>query len=182
MSEERTAMSTLDYLKTAECNLPREVVDGMVREPPSPFCSHQSVVLRTARVLCDHVEREHLGTVAVAPLDVVLDRERVLIVQPDVLFVSTARLSIIQEQVWGAPDLVVEVLSPGTEARDRHERRAWYRQYGVREYWLIDPQHEQILVIDFSGATPVESIAGSQDLVRSSLFPTLQLRPAALLV
>ena len=76
----------------------------------------------------------------------------------------------------------MEVLSPGSEARDRHEKRGWYRQYGVREYWLIDPQHEQVLVVDFSGATPLESIAGSQDLVRSTLFPTLQLRPAALFV
>ena len=182
MSEERTAMSTLDYLKTPEYNLPREVAHGIVREPPAPFFSHQSVVLQTARILCDHVEREHLGRVAVAPVDVVLDRERALIVQPDVLFVSTARLSIIGDQVWGAPDLVVEVLSPGSEARDRREKRGWYRQYGIREYWLIDPAHQRVIVVDFSGASPEESVAGAQDLVRSSLFPTIQFRPATLFV
>jgi len=64
---------------------------------------------------------------------VVLDRERALIVQPDVLFVAHDRLSIIRDQVWGAPDLVAEVLSIGTEAHDRIDKVAWYRQYGVRE-------------------------------------------------
>ena len=60
-----------------------------------------------------------LGRVAIAPVDVILDRERALVLQPDVLFVATERLGIIRDQVWGAPDLVVEVMSPGTEQRDR---------------------------------------------------------------
>ena len=182
MNEEPVVMTTSEYLKTPEYNLPREVVYGIVREPPAPFFSHQSIVLKIARALSDHVEANGLGRVAVAPVDVVLDREHALIAQPDVLFVSTARLSIVADQVWGAPDLVVEVLSPGSEARDRREKRGWYRQYGVREYWIVDPAREQVIVVDFSGAAPAESVAGSLDLVPSSLLPTLQLRIAALFV
>ena len=182
MSDERTgdATSTVDYLKTPEYNLPREVVYGIVREPPAPFFSHQSIVLKIARALCGHVEGNGLGKVAVAPVDVVLDRESALIVQPDVLFVSTERLSIVRDQVWGAPDLVVEVLSPGSETRDRREKFGWYRQYGVREYWLVDPEREQVVVADFTGASPVQRVAGSMDLVRSSVFPSLDLRASAL--
>ena len=100
-------MTTDEYLyDTEESNGPRELAYGILREPPSPFFNHQTIVLRVAQLWTDHVESRRLGRVAVAPLDVVLDRERALIVQPDVLFVSTDRLSIVRDQIWGAPDLV----------------------------------------------------------------------------
>ena len=105
-------MTTDEYLYgTEETNRKRELTFGTVCEPPAPFFSHQELVLRVARLLCSHVEPLGLGKVAVAPVDVILDRERALIVQPDVLFISQERLSIVRDQVWGAPDLVVEVLS-----------------------------------------------------------------------
>ena len=122
------------------------------REPPAPFFSHQTVALKVARIIGDHAEPRHLGRVAIAPVDVILDRERALILQPDVLFVSTERIAIIRDQVWGPPDLVVEVLSPGTEHHDRNEKLGWYRQYGVYECWLVELHREQVVVVDFSGA------------------------------
>ena len=78
------------------------------------------------------------------------DGERALILQPDVLFVSTERLSIIRDQVWGAPDLVAEVLSHGTQDRDRGEKLGWYRQYGVRECWLVNLPDLTLTVIRFA--------------------------------
>ena len=106
-------------------------------------------------------------------MDVVLDHERALIVQPDVLFVSAERLSIIRDQVWGAPDLVAEVLSPGTENHDRGEKLEWYRQYGVRECWLVDLFLEQVTVVDFTDPLPVNRIAKDHDAIRSSVLPAL---------
>ena len=86
-------MTADEYLyDTDETNRTRELLLGRVSEPPSPFYGHQALVLRVARIWSDHVEPRNLGRVAVAPLDVVLDRERALILQPDVLFVSTPRL------------------------------------------------------------------------------------------
>ena len=122
----------VEYLTAEETNRPRELSYGILREPPAPFFSHQAVVLRIARILSEHVESLHLGQVGIAPLDVVLDPARALVVQPDVLFVSNDRLASVHNQVWGAPDLVVEVLSPGTEAHDRGDKLEWYRQYGVQ--------------------------------------------------
>src|SRR5471030_2408707 len=123
-------MTADEYLyDTPETNQPRELSYGVVREPPAPFFSHQVLVLRIARLWGDHVDARQLCRVAVAPVDVVLDRERALIVQPDVLFVSRPRLAIIRDQIWGPPDLVAEVLSPGTAHRDRHEKLQWYRKY-----------------------------------------------------
>jgi Uma2 family endonuclease len=164
-----------EYLyATKESNRLRELALGMVREPPAPFFSHQSVVLKVARVLADHVGPRNLGRVAIAPIDVILDHDRALVLQPDVLFVTTERLGIIREQVWGPPDLVVEVMSANTESLDRGEKLAWYRQYRVRECWLVDVYREEITVVDFTGAFPVEQVAKGVQPIRSTVLPDLQ--------
>jgi Uma2 family endonuclease len=106
-----------------------------------------------------------------APVDVILDRERALIVQPDVLFISQERLSIVRDQVWGAPDLVVEVLSNRAARRDRREELDWYRQYGVRECWLIDLSNESVVVIDF--VEPAERASTGNESIRSTVLPAL---------
>ena len=169
-------MTADEYLyDTDETNQARELSYGMVREPPAPFFSHQSLVLRVAKVWSDHVEPRGLGRVAVAPVDVVLDHDRALIVQPDVLFVSTARLSIIRDQVWGAPDLVAEVLSHSTKHRDRGEKLAWYRQYGVLECWLVDLYGDSVTVVDFTGSAPDSRVARGVDSIRSTVLPDLGL-------
>ena len=168
-------MTTDEYLHSYETNRPRELSYGIVREPPAPFFSHQNVVLTIARRLADHVERAGLGIVAVAPLDVVLDAGRSLIVQPDVLFVSAERSSIIRDQVWGAPDLVAEVLSHSTKHRDRGEKLAWYRQYGVLECWLVDLYGDSVTVVDFTGSAPDSRFARGVDSIRSTVLPELGL-------
>jgi len=163
-----------EYLyETEETNRRRELSYGIVREPPAPFFSHQLVVLKVARVWTDHVEARNLGSVAVAPVDVVPDRDRDLIVQPDVLFAAADRLSIIRGQVWGAPDLVAEVLSPGTRAHDRVEKLEWYRQYGVRECWLVDTATETVTIVDFTDAQSVERSARGLESPRPSPLPAL---------
>ena len=100
-----------------------------------------------------------------------LDHDRALIVQPDVLFVSTERLSIIRDQVWGAPDLVAEVLSHSTEGHDRGQKLEWYRQYGVRECWLVDLWADGVTVIDFTGPVPEERGAHGSEPIRSKVLP-----------
>jgi Uma2 family endonuclease len=168
-----SSMKTVDYLKTAESNRPRELRYGVVREPPAPFFSHQAVVLRIARVLDEHVDSQRLGRIGVAPIDVVLDADRALIVQPDVLFVSSPRLAIIRNQVWGAPDLVIEVLSRGSESYDRTEKLEWYQKYGVRECWLVDPSLELVTVVDCSNVDrPIQRVFSRSETIRSTVLPT----------
>jgi len=166
-------MTTGEYLDTKETNQRRELAHGMVREAPAPFYSHQRILLHIARLMADHVEAHRLGIVAIAPIDVVLDRERALILQPDVLFVSAERLSIIRNQIWGPPDLVVEIFSPGTENWDKRDKFAWYRQYGVREYWLVDPDREEIVVVDFAAFPPVRRAAAGSARIASTVLPAL---------
>jgi Uma2 family endonuclease len=137
-----------EYFRDPETNRPMELVYGYVREPPAPFFSHQSVVGKLFRLMAQHVEHHRLGVVCVSPLDVVLDSEAALVVQPDILFVAHERLDIVRERIWGAPDLVVEVASPITEHRDRTLKLAWYRRYGVKEYWVVDPRNRRIEIMD----------------------------------
>lgn len=143
-------MRTDDYLSGPEDLRRRELVWGVVREPTSPFAPHQRVTTRAAALLDGHVRHHDLGTVLVAPMDVVLDHERQLVVQPDVMFISHARAGIIRDFVRGAPDLVVEVSSRGTVRYDRTDKAHWYRHYGVRECWLIDPLQQADTVLDLS--------------------------------
>jgi len=171
-------MTTDQYLyETEESNRRRELRMSKVCEPPAPYFSHQQLVLKVARVLCDHVEPRGLGAVAVAPVDVVLDRDKNLILQPDVLFISTERLSIVRNQVWGAPDLVVEVFSDSTRKFDSGEKLGWYRQYGVRECWLVDLYGNSLTIFDFAAAIPSERVAIGVDTIASSVLAGLELSP-----
>jgi Uma2 family endonuclease len=173
-------VTTDEYLySTEETNRINELARGKVCEPPAPFFSHQTVALKVARIIGDYAEPWKLGRVAMAPVDVILDRDGALILQPDVLFVSTERLAIIRDQVWGPPDLVAEVLSPGTENRDRGLKLGWYRQYGVRECWLVDPHQERVTVVDFTGAFPVERVARGADTIQSAVLPGLEMAASA---
>lgn len=170
MTERRTVFG---YFEDEETLRPQELVWGVLREPPAPKFGHQSVVTRTTVVLDVHVRSLDLGIVCVSPIDVVLDRDNALVVQPDVVFVSNERSEIVRDRIWGAPDLVAEVLSSSTAARDRTTKLMWYRQYGVRECWLLDPGRRTLTVVDFDApGGRLRSFAGNEQIC-SAVLPRL---------
>ena len=142
-----------DYLAGEETNRPLELAYGVLREPAAPTWEHQVVVGRVCQRLERHVSRYGLGRVVQSPVDVVLDHDRALVVQPDVVFVATERLSICKARIWGAPDLAVEVLSMGTARHDRSVKLAWFQRYGVRECWLVDPVSGHVEVVSLTSET-----------------------------
>ena len=169
-----------EYFRLPESTGPSELVYGVCREPAAPFLRHQAVVTALASALHEHVKRQQSGNVYVSPVDVVLDRERALVVQPDIVFIAAARRHIADDRVWGAPDLVVEVLSPGTAHRDRTLKLGWYRKYGVKECWLVDLRRRRIEIVD-CGARPRSRravFAGTHSL-RSGILPAFNIAPAA---
>ncbi len=168
------------YLAGPEDLRRRELVWGVVREPPAPKYSHQSVVTRATVMLDQHVRARQLGVVCVSPIDVVLDEKKALIVQPDVVFLSNERLSILRDQLWGAPDLVVEVASRGTARYDRHTKIRWYRDYGVRECWLLDFARRLVTVVDLrvEGPGAWQRFSGDQRL-RSTVLTEFTTEAAA---
>jgi Uma2 family endonuclease len=156
-----------EYFKKPEGLRPMELVYGFVRQPPAPQYGHQSVVTRLSSLLDAHVRAHGLGRVCVSPVDVVLDTSAALVLQPDIVFISSGRLHIVRDRIWGPPDLAVEVLSRSTARRDRTTKLDWYRRYGVSEVWLVDPKTDSVEVLELSidpeirtlytGNTPIQS-------------------------
>ncbi len=134
-----------DYMSTPN-DKRYQLLDGEMIVAPSPTFRHQTIAMNLALVLQHFVSERSLGLVRFAPLDVVLSNHDVA--QPDILFVSNARSAIITEaNIQGAPDLVVEILSPGTAEYDRGYKQALYGRHGVREYWLVDPDAETVEIL-----------------------------------
>lgn len=110
---------------------------------PSPSESHQRVLDKIYRLLGNFVEEQDLGVTRVAPYDVHFDEENVY--QPDIIFIANAHLDHIHNDgLHYAPDLVIEILSPSNARYDQIEKKEIYERYGVKEYWLIDPNTKQV--------------------------------------
>ncbi len=165
----KTGLTYADYLKTSDDER-YELLNGELVMPPAPLTGHQMISIALASRLYLYVNERGLGTVVTAPADVVLSDTDV--VQPDVLFVSSQRSHILtRENVRGAPDLVVELLSPATAERDRRVKRDLYAQHSVKEYWMVDPDARTITVLLWGeGGFGVNSIYGEGQILRS---PTL---------
>jgi Uma2 family endonuclease len=118
-----------------------EILDGDLCSVPAPNTKHQRISIRLSAALLQRLD--NWGTVLEAPCDVLLSQED--IVQPDILFVRKERNAIVGElYIQGAPDLVVEILSPATKARDLGTKRKIYSRFGVQEYWIVDPESETV--------------------------------------
>jgi Uma2 family endonuclease len=170
----RRQQTVNEYLAGPESLTRQGLIWGSVVREPAPTYTHQAIVTRIVVVLDDHVREHRTGLVCVSPLDVVLDEKRALIVQPDVVFISNERAAILRNQVWGAPDLVVEVESLSTRSHDRTAKRRWYRRYGVREYWLIDPIEAAVTVMGLAGPRSTRRRFHGEHRLRSAVLPDLQ--------
>ena len=126
-----------DYLKLNDDNQ-YEIIGGKLIMVPSPRSKHQIISLELAATLRDYARKNKLGRVITAPMDVLLSKTEKP--QPDILFIAKERMGIIAEMnIQGAPDLVVEILSPSTAINDRTDKSRLYYKHGVKEYWIVDP-------------------------------------------
>lgn len=108
---------------------------------PSPSFRHQKILNIIYLQFGNFISNNKLGQSLVAPMDVFFDDENIL--QPDILFISNESQDIIQEDgIHGAPDMIIEVLSPTTAKFDLNEKKSVYERSGVKEYWIIDPETE----------------------------------------
>jgi len=169
-------MTTWEYLAGEETIERRELKWGTLVREPAPTYGHQAVVTNLAALLTNYVKAHDLGRVCVSPVDVVLDESRNLVLQPDIIFVSRDRLSILRDRVWGAPDLAVEVISPGSAGYDRGDKLRWYADGGVREYWIVDPRARRVEVFDTTAAAPTATAFEGDARVESRVFSGLDLR------
>jgi len=159
-----------------------EILEGELFVSPAPKTKHQIVSVNLAAILHSHVRKHKLGRMLAAPADVVLSRTNV--VQPDLLFISNPRLKILTEQnVQGAPDLIVEILSEFTEEQDRTLKMQIYARHGVREYWLIHPERETVEVYELDDKLRIflhRATYQRDETLSSTLFPKLTIKLSTL--
>ena len=127
-----------------------EIIDGERKNmTPAPSYEHQDIQSTIVRILINYIFDNKLGKLLFAPIDVILDNKNV--VQPDILFLSNEKRNLIQKRgIFGAPDLVIEIISPSSRYRDIFEKKELYEKFGVKEYWLVDyyMKNIEILVLD----------------------------------
>ncbi|MBZ0256641.1 Uma2 family endonuclease, partial [bacterium] len=133
----RAVKEELKYTYHDYCLLPEdkryEIIDGDAYMVPAPLTRHQRISFNLVRLITNFLDANPIGIVMFAPVDVVLTDND--IVQPDILFISNERHSILTEaNVQGAPDWVIEVLSPSSIERDRDLKLKLYSRHTVKEY------------------------------------------------
>ena len=178
MGSTQTAVKfTYEDYRTTPDDRRYELLDGDLIMAPAPNLKHQEVLFRLIQELGRYILDHHLGKLFCAPCDVFLSDTNV--VQPDLLFVSRERTHLLSdgEKVRGAPDLVVEILSPSTADKDRGVKRELYGRYGVAEYWLVDPMAETVSILrQRAGGLAVTRTFSREETLRSPLLAGLELR------
>lgn len=168
----------MDWLLLPEDCQPRfELLNGRLVETASPTLTHQRILRRLIAKLEAFLAIYQLGEVLFAPLDVFIELNQIVV--PDVVFVSTERLPLLTERgVVGAPDMVVEILSPSTRIRDLTEKVVLYQRNFVQTYWIIDPEAQEVLVFELGNTSPEKYVLGQS--LTTPCLPNLRLEVAAL--
>ncbi len=177
-SKLRPRKTAADFMDLPEGTL-AELIDGELFMSPAPKTRHQKTVGELFFALQSYVRSTASGEVFVAPFDVHLPTGD--IVEPDIVFVAKPNLGIIQDWIRGAPDLLVEVLSPTSIERDRIIKHRLYAQNGVREYWIVDPEARAIEVFSLAGTLyEPNGYVQADEVMESPLLPDLKFRVADL--
>lgn len=115
-----------------------QLIQNQIIISPAPLDRHQVIINEIYPELAIYVKKKKLGTTRVAPYDVYFDRQNAF--QPDIIFIGNEQLHLIDKDgFYGAPELVIEVLSPSTAKYDLEDKKDIYERYGVKEYWIVDP-------------------------------------------
>jgi Uma2 family endonuclease len=167
-----------DFVLFPDDGMRHELIDGEHYVTPSPNRKHQKVSGNLYLLIASWLEEHPIGQVYYAPFDVVFSTFDV--VEPDLLYISNERATevLTQANVQGAPEIVIEIGSPGTRKRDETIKRRLYERTGVSEYWIVDPEIDVVRVYrrgaeDFD--RPVEFRAASGDVLTTPLLLGLKL-------
>jgi len=172
----RDLLTYEDYLTFPDQDgIRKEIIEGELFISPAPAMKHQSISKKIFKMLDDFITKHNLGEVWYAPCDVIFSNINVM--QPDILFILNENHEILTAlNIKGAPDLIVEILSPSTVENDRIYKKLVYEKFGVKEYWIVDPQEEMIEVWSLEDARfQMFHQAKKNDKLRSKLLGKLEL-------
>jgi Uma2 family endonuclease len=176
--EEHLAEHLLTYAEYRELdvddNLWYELLNGELVKKSSPSPRHQRASMKLSSIMHLFTSQQNLGLVYCAPIDVFVDEYNVP--QPDILFIRNENKHIItSDGIMGAPDLVVEILSPSSILNDRGIKQRLYQRLGVQEYWIVDPKNNAIEVYRLTeGVYDLVSFAVERGTVDSTAIAGLQ--------
>jgi Uma2 family endonuclease len=173
----RVRLTYEDYAALPDDGRRYELYEGELSVTPAPGVSHQEVLGNLYVILRGHVNAGVLGKVLIAPADCIL--EHITVVQPDLMFIATERLSIVSERaIEGAPTLAIEIISPSSLVIDRRRKPQLYARYAVPFYWIVDPPARTIEAyrLDRAGYQPAGVLSGT-DPASLPPFPDLLLDP-----
>jgi len=151
-----------------------ELIDGIAYDmSPAPNIKHQNIALNFSRILANALQGNPCVPF-IAPTDVYLSEHDV--VQPDI-FVVCDKTKITEKNIQGAPDLVIEILSPHTSKKDRWDKKRLYEKYGVREYILIEPEARYVerYLLGTDGRFDTGEILDAQEILRLKSLPGVEI-------
>jgi len=151
----------------------KEIIEGELFMTPAPSIKHQTILRELSFLLYQYTKKNKLGEIFFAPCDIVFSD--INIVQPDLIFISKENHQILTElNIQGAPDLLIEILSPSTKENDRIFKKQIYEKFGVKEYWIIDPTQEavEIWALKNNKFSLFSKIEKTQE-IKSKLLPGL---------
>ncbi len=173
-----------DYLRLPEDGQRYEVLRGVLHVTPAPIYVHQFSVIRLGYYLTHRILEGDLGVLLTAPFDIRLPGRLADPVEPDLVFFRKGNEPQVEDKNFsGVPDLVIEVLSPGTRKVDERIKMPIYREAGIPEYWLVNPKARTVLIYRLSedGARYVEWARGGEgDVVGSAVLSGLRLAVSAI--
>ncbi|HEO65462.1 MAG TPA: Uma2 family endonuclease [Spirochaetes bacterium] len=152
-----------------------EILEGELIEMPAPGLTHQRVLKKLSQCLDRYVEKNKMGELFIAPLDVIFDPGNTL--EPDIIFVSSDRLDMAQDKgLFGSPDLVVEIVSPSSQKMDTVDKFKIYQKFKVKEYWIVHPNNKstEVFILEKDRLLSF-CIAKEKDKIKSKLFSNIDI-------
>ncbi len=185
-SYDRQGRYTVEDYYALDDDIRRELIDGVFYDMAAPSAIHQELIGKLYISLSEYVEKKNgKCKVFLSPFDVQLDRDQWTMVQPD-LVVICKRNKITRKNCFGAPEMVIEVVSPSSARKDCIIKREKYRRAGVHEYWIVDPDHKIIMVYsdltsektpelyDFSDRIPVAIWNGEYEVDFADIYSKIR--------
>jgi Uma2 family endonuclease len=172
-----TRMTYEEFMALPDDGKHYELIEGELVLNPAPNMRHQSIQWRIASALSRYLEAHPIGRGFNAPTDVVLNDD--VILEPDLLVILNEHTSILGvNNVQGAPDIALEILSPGTRRKDEIVKKRLYEHHGVNEYWVVDPDAELVKIYRREGtafAHPIVIDTEAGGAITSPLLPGFSL-------
>jgi Uma2 family endonuclease len=171
----KTLLTLEQFLRLPGDGMQHELNRGELVSTPPPSLQHARIASRIAQALADYVKGKRMGEVLVEAGYRLRGGEAPIVRQPDVSFVSAARIRHADQDGWieGAPELAVEVVSPANTAQDLEDKIEQYLAFGAKVVWVIYPKQRRVRVYRSGGGQTV--LDDTSDITEPGLFPGISI-------